>query len=162
MLVNYLEDLLKNISICYLYSEEKEDFYFLKNVVQEIAFGHIDHKMTQEIVVYFCCYFLIDALIDVVVLIRRLALALLEVLVEFTAIFEQQMEDLSDRVVDHTNLLVSFRDVLSFVCLWTYKHAFQDVDHLYLQLRVRDFLVNGEENVKYVGLILHMIEIVKL
>jgi hypothetical protein len=51
------------------------------------------------------------------------------------------MEGLLHRVVYHSNALVPLRHVAG-EGRWANEHAFQYVDHLYLQLRVGDLLVN--------------------
>jgi hypothetical protein len=162
VLIQNLEDLFQNISICDFDSKKKEYFYFLKDVVQEVALRHVYDEMTQEVVVYFSSDLLINTFVDVVVLIGRLALALLEMLVEFAAILEKQVEYLADFVVYHTYLLISLRDYLVLEGFWADEHTFEDVDNFNLQFRVRNFLVNREENVKYVSLVLNMVEIIEL
>lgn len=69
MLIENLEDLFEHIGISYFHCEKKENFDFLENMIQEIAFGHVDHEMTEEIVVYFGGNFFVDAFIYVVVLV---------------------------------------------------------------------------------------------
>jgi hypothetical protein len=162
VLIQNLEDLFQNISICDFDSKKKEYFYFLKDVVQEVALRHVYDEMTQEVVVYFSSDLLINTFVDVVVLIGRLALALLEMLVEFAAILEKQVEYLTDFVVYHTYLLISLRDYLVLEGFWADEHTFEDVNNFNLQFRVRNFLVNREENVKYVSLVLNMVEIIEL
>lgn len=129
MLIQQLENLLQNFCVCYLDCEEQEDFNLLKDRGDQLLDRHMDNKLAEEIEVHLCGDFLIDPLIDVVVLIGGLAFAFFEVLVELAAIFKEQMEDLADRVVDDANVCVPLGHLLLFEGFGPDEHALQDVDH---------------------------------
>lgn len=102
--------------------------------------------MAEEIEVEFGGDFLIDAFVDVVVLVRWLALPALEVLVELVDVLEQQVEGLLDWVVDDSDRPVALGNA-SWEGRRTDEHALQHVDHFYLELRVRNLLVYRQKNV---------------
>ena len=58
--------------------------------------GHVDDEVAQKVEINLGGDLLVDALIDVVILIGGAASSALEVLIKFAAVLEQQMEDLLD------------------------------------------------------------------
>ena len=156
VLVEDGEYFLEDIRVGYFDGKEEEYFDLGEDVGQKLVFGHVDDEVAEEVEVYFGCYLLVYPLVNVVVLVRGLALPLLEVLVELAAIFEEEMEDLLDGVVDGPDLPVPFQDHSSFEGAGPYKHALEDVYHLYFKFRVGDLLVYGQEDVQDVCLVLGM------
>lgn len=82
--------------------------------------------------------------------------------IEFAAVFEEEMENLADWIKYLSNVGVTFRYMLVFKGFCTDKHALQDIDHLYLQLRVRDLLIDREEDVQNVRFLLLVSKVVEL
>ena len=68
-------------------------------------------------------------------------------LVELAAVFEEQMKDLANGIDDPPDVLVAFGDLIVLEGSEADEHALQDVNDLDLQLRVRDLLINGKENI---------------
>lgn len=83
-------------------------------------------------------------------------------LIEFAAVFEEEMEDLADWVEYLSDVGVAFRYMLVLEGFSTDKHALQNINHLYLQLRVRYLLIDREEDVQNVGFLLLVSEVVEL
>ena len=83
-------------------------------------------------------------------------------LIEFAAVLKEEMEDLADWVEYLSDVGVAFRYMLVLESFSPHKHTLQDIDHLYLQLRVRYLLVDREEDVQDVGFLLLVSEVVEL
>lgn len=89
-----------------------------------MVFRQVDDELTEEIEIQFCCNFLVDPLVDVVVLIGWLAFAFLEMLVKLAAVLEQEVEYFAKGIVYFGNIQVATRHDFVVEGLGTYKHAF--------------------------------------
>ena len=127
-----------------------------------MLFLKMDDKCAQEIEVYFCSDFFVNPFVDVVVLVWWFVFLSFEMLVEFVVIFKKQKEYLVRRVNYNWDVHVSFWHILSSKSSGTNEHAFQDVNHLYLQFRIRNFFVNWNENVQSTAFILNVANAVEL
>lgn len=92
MLIDDLQNLVKNMCICHFGSKQDEYFDFLEDGVSQFTLRHINDELAQEVEVNLCGDFLIDSFIDVIILVRRLTFSLFEVLVEFMGVFKEEME----------------------------------------------------------------------
>lgn len=119
-------------------------------------------ELAQKVEVHFGCDFLVNAFIDVIILIRRFVLATLEVLVKLVTVLEQQMEDLLCGVHYFADETVAIGHCTHWESLFSYEHALQNVNHFDLELRVRNLLVNGHINIEDVALVFRVLNLVEL
>lgn len=147
MIIKYGEDFLQDACICYFYCKQQEYFYLLKNGGDELFFRHAHNELAKEVEIDFGSNLFVDSLVNIIVLIWRLALSFLEVFVEFAAVFEKEMEYFTYWIVYFSNICISFRHWRVGKGVWPHKHAFQNVDNFYLQFRIWNFLIDGQKDV---------------
>lgn len=63
------EYLLQHLSVCYFHCEQNENLYLLEDGGDEFIPRHIHDELAKEVEVYFCGDLLVNAFVDVIVLI---------------------------------------------------------------------------------------------
>lgn len=119
------------------------------------------YKLGQKVEVELSCDFLVYPFIYVVVLVRRLTFSSLEVFIKLTDVFEKQMESLFYGVINNSDRFVPLRNT-SWEGRWPDEHALKQIDYLNLEFRVRNALIDREEDVKNICLVLSMRNTVEL
>ena len=106
--------------------------------------GKANDELAQEVKIYFGCYFVVNALVDIVVLVRGLVLPSLKVLVKLAAVLKEKVECLLNWVIDDWNAGVTSRH-LSVPGLFPDEHIFKNIYDLDFKFRVSYFLIDGEK-----------------